>query len=120
MPWILFIDRVTGDLVSEGSAVPDGIDAERYEARDVGARPDWRAKRWNAVTRALDDRPSPIFIDRLDDIEVRLLGDPDFSAAWDAMTAARKTRLRAGIRRVLASILRDLQFRQDDEPVELG
>jgi hypothetical protein len=118
MSWFLFIRKSDGDLVSEGSVVPEGIDTEAYEVRDVGMRPDWTVRAWNPATRQLFDRPLPILIDRLDDIQARFLADPDFAAVWGSLNAARRTQLRTGIMRVLASLIGGRRFRQEDDAVE--
>ncbi len=117
--WYFFIRTSDGDLVSEGSFVPDGLDTTIYEVRDVGDRPDWTVKAWNAATKALYDRPLPILIDRLDDIQARFVADADFAAVWAGLNAAKKAQLKTGTMRVLASILRDRRFRQEGEEVEL-
>jgi hypothetical protein len=129
MTWNLFIQRDNGDLVSEGSAIPahllpcmEGSEdpACVYSVRQIEDRPDWTVRLWDRLSRALVDRPIPILIDRLDDIQARFLADPDFLAVWNSLNATRKTQLRNGIMRVLASMLRSLRFRQESEEVELG
>lgn len=120
MAWYFFVNKANGDLVSEGSVVPLGIDTTVYDVTDVGTRPDWTVKAWNPTTRQLFDVPLPILIDRLDDIQARFLADPDFAAVWAALNATRRTQLRTGIMRVLASIIGGLRFRQEDERVEIG
>jgi hypothetical protein len=87
--------------------------------RDVTDRPDWTVKAWNPAIKQLYDRPLPILIDRLDDIEARFLADADFSAVWNSLNATRKTQLRTGIMRVLASLIGVRRFRQENEAVEL-
>lgn len=119
MPWYLFIRRSDGDLVSEGSVVPDKLDTDQYEVQEHPERPDWTVKAWNPSQKALYDRPVPILIDRLDDIEARFLADADFAAVWGALNATRKQQLRDGIKRVLASIVGGRRFRQENEQVEL-
>jgi hypothetical protein len=119
MPWYFFIQKDSGDLVSEGSTVPEGIDTNVYEVRDVGDRPDWTVKAWNPAIKQLFDRPLPILIDRLDDIQARFLADPDFAAVWGALNATRRTQLRTGTARVLASLIGSRRFRQEDEAAEL-
>lgn len=119
MTWYLFIRRDNGDIVSEGSTDP-GVDTTVYEVRDVGERPDWTVKAWNPTTRQITDRPVPIIIDRLDDIQARFLADPDFAAVWATLNATRRTQLRTGIQRVLAAVLRDLRWRQEGDAVEVG
>lgn len=119
MSWYFFINKQSGDLVSEGAVVPAGIDTNVYEVRDVVARPDWTTKVWNPTTKALTDRPIPLLIDRLDDIEARFLADADFAAVWATLNAARKTQLRTGIMRVLGQLVGAKRFRQESEPVEL-
>lgn len=119
MAWFFFIRNENGDLVSEGSVVPPGIDTAVYEVRDVGERPDWTVKVWNPATKQLFDRPLPILIDRLNDIEARFLADVDFAAVWGALNATRRTQLRTGIMRVLAALIGVRRFRQENEAVEL-
>ncbi len=116
--WYLFVKKADGDLVSEGSLLPEGLDATVYEVQEHPERPDWTVKAWNASTKALYDRPLPILIDRLDDIQARFLADADFAAVWNGLNAAKRTQLKAGTMRVLASILRDRRFRQEGEDVE--
>jgi hypothetical protein len=117
--WFLIINNATGDVVSEGSESPPGIDTQVYEVRDVGTRPDWTVKSWNPATKSLFDRPVPISIDRLDDIQARFLADVDFNAVWTSLNAARKTQLRTGIMRVLSQLIGNRRFRQENEVVEL-
>jgi hypothetical protein len=117
--WNFFINKETGDLVSEGENVPPGINTDIYEVRDVGERPDWTTKVWDPATKQLVDRPVPILIDRLDDIQARFLADPDFAAVWATLNATRKTQLRTGIMRVLAQLIGSRRWRQEDEPVEV-
>lgn len=119
MAWYFFINKANGDLVSEGSTVPEGIDTNVYEVRDVGERPNWTVKAWNPSQKVIFDRPLPILIDRLDDIEARFLADPDFAAVWGALNATRKQQLRTGLMRILASFIGARRFRQEDERVEL-
>ncbi len=120
MPWNLFIRKSDGDIVSEGSIVPEGLDATVYEVQEHPERPDWTVKAWNPSTRALYDRPLPILIDRLDDIQARFMADADFAAVWNSLNAARKTQLKTGIMRVLAFIFRSLRWRGENEEVEVG
>jgi hypothetical protein len=128
MAWNLFIQRDNGDLVSEGSAIPEHLlpcmegsedPACVFSVRTIEERPDWTVRIWDRLSRALVDRPLPILIDRLDDIQARFLADPDFAAVWGSLNAARKTQLRQGIMRVLASLIGARRFRQEDEVVEL-
>ena len=119
MAWYIFIRQADGDIVSEGSTVPAGIDTTVYEVRDVGERIDWTVKGWNPTTRQTFDRPPPILIDRLDDIQARFLADPDFAAVWSGLNGTRRTQLRTGIQRVLASMIGARRWRQESEVVEL-
>jgi hypothetical protein len=119
MPWYLFNRKDTGDLVSEGDAIPAGLDTTIYETQQLVDRPDWTVKAWNSTTKTLYDRPIPILIDRLDDIQARFLADPDFSAVWATLNATRRTQLKTGIMRILASILRDRRWRQENEDAEI-
>lgn len=127
MTWYLVVNKTNGDAVSEASdpssdpatALPN-VDRTKYDLFSVGAnRVDWSVKLWNPTTRQLFDRPVPILIDRLDDIQARFLADPDFSAVWNALSAARKTQLKTGIMRVLAQIVGTKRWRQESEPVEV-
>ena len=128
MPWYFFIKVDNGDLVSEGSVVPQHLlvcmetnpdPGCVYHVRELADRPDWTVRLWDRISRQLVDRPLPILIDRLDDIQARFLADPDFSAVWASLNATRRTQLRTGIQRVLASIVGARRFRQEDEVVEL-
>lgn len=119
MSWMFFINKATGDLVSEGAVVPAGIDTNVYEVRDVGTRPDWGVKAWNPTTKQLVDRPIPLLIDRLDDIQALFLNDVDFAAVWATLNATRKTQLKQGIMRVLAQLIGSRRFRQESDAVEL-
>ncbi len=119
MSWWFFINKANGDLVSEGSTVPAGIDTTVYEVRDVVDRPDWTVKQWNPTTKTLFDRPLPILIDRLDDVQARFLNDPDFAAVWATLNATRKAQLKTGIMRVLAQFIGARRFRQESDPVEV-
>lgn len=119
MPWFLFVLKSNGDLVSEGSMVPAGLDTDVYEVQEHAERPDWTVKAWNPATKVLFDRPLPILIDRLDDIEARFLADADFAAVWAALNVTRRTQLRTGIMRVLAALIGARRFRQEDERVEI-
>ncbi len=119
MSWYFFIRNDNGDLVSEGALVPEGINPSVYEIRDVGSRPDWAVKVWDPATKTLLDRPIPLLIDRLDDIQARFLADADFFAVWGSLNAARKTQLRTGIMRVLAQLIGSRRFRQENDAVEL-
>jgi hypothetical protein len=119
MPWYLFVKRDTGELASEGSEVPPSLDTAVYDVQEHPARPDWTVKAWNPALKAVYDRPLPVLVDRLDDIEARFLADPDFAAVWGSLNAARRTQLRQGILRVLAGVLRSLRFRRPEDGVEL-
>lgn len=67
MAWYLIIDKATGQLKSEGSRLPeydpndikkrDQPLADNLEVLTLQARPDWRLKKWDAITRALIDKP---------------------------------------------------------------
>jgi hypothetical protein len=119
MTWYIFIRDADGDIVSEGSTIPTGLDLSAYEVRDVGERIDWSVVGWNQTTRQTFNRPPPILIDRLDDIQAWFLADPDFSDVWATLNGTRRTQLRTGIQRVLASIIGARRFRQESEVVEL-
>jgi hypothetical protein len=128
MAWYLFYNPNTGDLVSSGSALPEHLavcleptpnPACLFHVRDVGESPDWAVKLWDRLTRTLVDQPVPILIDRLDDIQTRLLADPDFVARWNALNVNQRNQLRTGIMRVLAALVGSRRFRQEDERVEL-
>jgi hypothetical protein len=57
MRWHLFIDKATGDLVSESATVPASLNTARVDVLDVDERPDWSAQRWDASTRTCVDIP---------------------------------------------------------------
>lgn len=128
MSWYFFIKRDNGDLVSEGGVVPEhlaqcmeGSEAPGcfYSVRDVVDRPDWTVRIWDENTRQLVDRPLPVLVDRLDDIQARLLADPDFVARWNALNQNQRNQLRTGIMRVLAALIGGRRFRGENDPVEL-
>ena len=125
MAWYGLVNPTTGDLVSVGTEAmfPDGnLDAfvGVYDRVDFGAdAPDFAVKLWVAVTRSLIDRPPPVIISRLDDLDAWFLADADWLTAWNAMNAARKTQIRTGLLRVLARFLGNQQWRGESETVEL-
>jgi len=123
--WYGLVEPITGDLVSVGTEAmfPGGnIDAFAgvYDRHDFGeVAPDFTGKLWSPVTRSIVNRPPPLLISRLDDIEAWLAADPDWSTAWSALNAARRNQIRNGLRRVLAVILGDHQWRGEEQTVEL-
>lgn len=128
MAWYLFIQRDNGDLVSEGSEIPshlascmEGSEAAQcaYSVREAVDRPAWETQVWDRNTRALVNRLPPVLIDRLDDIQARLMADPDFVARWNALNTNQRNQLRTGIMRVLAALVGGRRFRAEDERVEL-
>lgn len=128
MSWYFFIQADNGDLVSEGSIVPEHLlvcmetnpdPGCVYHVRELADRPDWTVRLWDRLSRNLVDRPLPVMIDRLDDIHARLLADPDFVARWNALNQNQRNQLRTGIMRVLAALIGARRFRQEDEAVEL-
>lgn len=130
MAWYLFIQDSNGDLVSEGSVVPEHLlvcmesapdPGCVYHVRELTDRPDWTVRLWDRLSRALVDRPLPILIDRLDDIQARLLADADFAAVWNGrLNAVQQAQLRLGLDRVLDAFLGASRFRGASEPVEVG
>lgn len=119
MAWYLFVKKATGDLVSEGSVIPDNLDIAIYDVIDNGTRPDWTVQAWNPTLRALYTRPLPIVVDRLDDIRARMMADTDFVAVWNNLTPARRTQIRTGIDRVLSLMMGERRFRGESDRVEL-
>jgi len=123
--WYGLVDPTTGQLSGVGTQAmfPDGnLDAFDgvYDVVEFGtAPPDFSGKVWNPTERSLVDRPLPVWIDRLDDIEGWFLADPDFAAVWATLNATRKQQLRTGIRRVLARVAGGRRMRQAEEPPEL-
>jgi hypothetical protein len=99
----------------EGSADPSCT----YVVRDVGESPDWSTHTWDEGTRTLVERLPPVLIDRLDDIQTRLMADPDFAARWQALNPTQRTQLRTGIMRVLAALIGGRRFRDENEAIEL-
>lgn len=105
MSWYGLVDKTTGELQSVGTVIATDA-AERFTVVDLGAtQPDFGAFVWDKTTSAMKQRPAPVFVDRIDDIEAWLMADPDFMAAWNALSAAQKTQIRKGIRFVLARFI---------------
>ena len=123
--WYGLVDPASGELKGVGTIAmfPDGnLDAFTgvYDIEVFGeTQPDFAGKVWNAVSRALVDRPAPVWLDRLDDIEAWLMSDADFASVWSTLSAARRTTIRTGIRRVLARVAGGRRFRQAEEAPEL-
>lgn len=123
--WYGLVNPANGDLISVGSAAmfDGGVVVDPYLGYSVitfGAdAPDFAAKVWNTVTRLMVDRPAPILISRLDDIDAWLLADTDFALMWGAINATRRTQLRAGWRRVMAKVLGGQVWRGESESVEI-
>ncbi|MBA2707575.1 MAG: hypothetical protein H0U59_07210 [Gemmatimonadaceae bacterium] len=122
--WYGLVDE-SGDLVSVGTEgmFEGGVMTDPYLGYSVvtfgSNSPDFSVKVWNKVSRALVDRPVPLLISRLDDIEAWLQADPDWILAWNAMNATRKTQIRNGWRRVMARLLGGHQWRGEEESVEI-
>lgn len=125
MAWYGLWTTATGDLVSVGTeAMFPGGDPANVPAGttriDFGAtRPDFAAQRWNPATRALEPRPAPVLVDRVDDFMAAFAADTDYSAVFGALTANRKTQIQAGLRRVLAARLNGMRMRQQAESADL-
>lgn len=121
MTWYGLVDPNTGELKSVGTEAMFGPDTPAaLQTVEFGAeRPDFGALQWDAATRTTKPRPAPVLIDRLDDIEAWLMADPDFASVWSSLSAARRTTIRTGIRRVLARVAGSRRFRQQNEPGEL-
>lgn len=127
MAYFGLIDPQTGDLVStgtesmfDGGVRPEGSTYANYEIIDFGPQgPNFALKVWERAGKRLVDRPVPIVISRLDDIETRLLNDSEFSVMWASLNATRKAQLRNGWRRVVGQLLGGYQFRDESEKVEL-
>jgi hypothetical protein len=123
--WYGLVQPGTGDLVSVGTEAmfPDeNINAFSgvYDRVDFGeTRPNFAMQMWNPTTRLMVDRPAPLLISRLDDIETWLLADPDWLAVWQSLSQARKTQIRTGFRRVLNRLLGNQQWRGESDGVEL-
>lgn len=122
--WYGLVDS-SGDLVSVGTAsmFEGGVVTDPYLGYSVvtfGANsPDFSVKVWNKASKALVDRPVPLLISRLDDIEAWLMADPDFSVMFNALNTTRKTQCRNGWRRVMARLLGGQQWRDESESVEI-
>lgn len=117
MTWVALVERNTGELVSVGTVIaPDA--AERFDVIDVGSdRPDGV---WNPATRRFDQRPSPVLVDRLGELEAWLQADPDFRAAWTVLLPPQRGLLQDGLRRVLARAYGKRRFRDERERAEIG
>lgn len=74
------------------------VDPRTGQTRFTGAT-------WDPVARTYVPLTPPSFIDRAvalrQRIRTELAADPDFMAAWNALSAARKTQLAAGLDRVI-------------------
>lgn len=113
--WKLLIDRATGELVSVGTVIAEDA-ADRFDVIDAGEeRPDQGEALWDRQSRSFVPRPARVLIDRLDDIEARLQADPDWLTVWNSLSAARKTQIRTGLRRILVALLADRRYRDADE-----
>lgn len=116
-----------GDLVSigteamfEGGIRPEGSTYANCDIIEFGNQsPNFSQKIWDKNLRALVNRPAPILISRLDDIESWLLADPDFQAMWSGLNATRRQQLRNGWRRVIARLLGANQWRGESDEVEI-
>jgi hypothetical protein len=125
MAWFGVVQPSSGELLSLGTEAmfPNGdINAfvGRFDRVDFGeTRPDFAVKRWNVTTRALEDRPLPVLISRLDDIEAWLQADADWVAVWTSLNAARRTQIRTGLRRILTRLMGPRTMREENEQAEL-
>ena len=125
MAWYGLVNPSNGELVSVGTIAmfPDGnlnAFAGVYDVVSFGAAaPDFAVKLWSAVLRALIDRPPPVLVSRLDDVEAWLLADADFLTVWNALNATRKSQIRIGIRRIVQRLLGAQVNRQQDETPEI-
>lgn len=117
-PWKLIVDRQSGEIVSEGTVLAPGIE-ETHDVIDVGTKPA-DGRRWNPANRTFEERPAPVLVDRLDDVQDRFQANADFMAVYGPLSAARKAQLRTGIRAVLSDLLRHLRYRRQGERIELG
>lgn len=123
--WYGLVEPATGDLKSVGtvSMFPDGnLDAFDgvYDVHVFGeTQPDFATKIWSLALRSLVDRPPPVIVSRLDDIEAWLLADDDFLLVWNNINATRRSQLRIGIRRIVQRLLGAQVNRRQEEPVEV-
>lgn len=123
--WYGLIEPGSGSLVSVGteSMFPGGdIDAfiGVFDRHTFGeTRPDFALYIWNPASRALVERPIPLLISRLDDIEAWLAADPDWVAGWQSMTPEMRQKVRQGLRKILNRLLGPQQWREQHEDVEL-
>jgi hypothetical protein len=123
--WYGLVQPDTGELKSVGTIAmfPDGnLDAFDgiYDVHVFGeTQPDFAAFIWSLALRALIDRPPPVLVSRLDDVEGWLLADADFLLVWNALNATRRSQLRIGIRRIVQRLLGAQVNRQTDETPEI-
>jgi hypothetical protein len=123
--WYGLIQPSSGDLVSVGTETmfpESNIDAFNgvYDRVQFGeTKPDFSTQMWNPTTRLMVERPIPLLISRLDDIEAWLQSDADWLAVWNTLSQARRTQIRTGLRRVLNRVLGPQQWRGESETVEL-
>lgn len=125
MAWYGLVQPATGDLVSVGTEAmfPEGnlnAFAGIYDVVPFGqTQPDFAAKLWSAALRSLIDRPPPVLVSRLDDVEAWLQADPDWTAVWTSLNTARRAQIRLGFRRILQRLLGAQVNRQTDEAAEI-
>lgn len=123
--WYGLVDITTGELKSVGTAAmfPNGnLDAFDgiYDVHTFGeTQPDFAAKLWSMALRSLIDRPPPVLVSRLDDVEQWLLADADYALVWANLNATRRNQLRIGLRRVVQRLLGAQVNRHQDEPAEI-
>lgn len=123
--WYGLVQPATGELVSVGTIAmfPDGnlnaFDGV-YDVVEFGAtQPNFALKLWSAALLALIDRPPPVLVSRLDDVEAWLLADTDFLLVWNNINATRRNQLRIGIRRIVQRLLGPQVNRAPEEAPEI-
>jgi hypothetical protein len=113
MTWYAIYQSSDGRLVSIGEAESQPVIAGMV-ALPLAGKPDLKPLMWDEATRAFVVRPAKVLVDRLDDIA----GNPnyqDFLDAYQALSAANRTKLRNAVIRLLGS----KRFRAVQEGVEL-
>lgn len=100
----------TGQLISIGTVLPDPVP----QGLSVLARETVPAdtEMWDAASRSWVARPAKVLVDRLDD----LLADADFADLWSNINAARRTRLR----NLLIRLLGRHRYRNASETLEVA
>lgn len=127
--WYLIVNRKSGELVSMGTVLAEDIHTREdqkgrkeplYDVIEYGKeRPDLEKLVWDSERREFVERPAPVLIDRLEELETMLQGDQDWVAIKSELPSSRQKNLDDSWKRQLIELLGDRRFRRDDEPFAL-